>query len=155
MYVRELRLDKQFDRAAAEMKKIISEWGRNNLDAQREQIFILEDEEKYAAAANMWSKLMQEKLKPHVGKDNRLTDQYFDCYYHRVWCIYKFGMKQSDAAKKQDYITRAATEIVKLDRGKVTLADHVKKKFDDLLRQEEPLRKQYNALKQGEKSAQR
>jgi hypothetical protein len=155
MYVRELRLDKQFDRAAAEMKKIISEWGRNNLDAQREQIFILEDEEKYAAAANMWSKLMQEKLKPHVGKDNRLTDQYFDCYYHRVWCIYRFGMKQTDPAKKQDYVRRAANEILKLDSSKVTLADHVKKKFDDLLKQEEPLRRQYNALRQGEKSAQR
>jgi len=155
MYVRELRLDKQFDRAVAEIKKIISEWGRNNLDVQREQIFILEDEEKFAAAANMWSKLMQEKLKPHVGKDNRLTDQYFDCYYHRVWCMYKFGMKQKDPAKRQDYITRAATELVKLDRSKVTLADHVKKKFDDLLKQEEPLRKQYNALRQSEKSAQR
>jgi hypothetical protein len=69
--------------------------------------------------------------------------------------MYKFGMKQTDPAKRQDYIARAATELVKLDRSKVTLADHVKKKFDDLLKQEEPLRKQYNALRQSEKSAQR
>src|SRR5260370_38888986 len=127
MYVRELRLDKQFDRAAAEIKKIISEWGRNNLDVQREQIFILEDEEKFAAAANMWSKLMQEKLKPHVGKDNRLTDQYFDCYYHRVWCMYKFGMKQTDPAKRQYYIARAATDPGQLERRNGSLHDHVHK----------------------------
>ncbi len=69
--------------------------------------------------------------------------------------MYKFGMKQTDAAKKQDYINRAANEIIKLDRNNVTLADYLKKKLDDLLTQEEPLRKQYNALRKGEKSAQR
>jgi len=152
MYVRELRLDKQFDKASAEIKKIVAGWGRNNLDAQKEQIFILEDEEKYAPAATMWSRLMQDKLKPYVGKDNRLTEQYFECYYHRVWCVYKFGMKQSDAEKKQKYVNQAATLILQLDRSKITLADYLRKKFDDLLKQEPPLQRQYNELKKGEKA---
>jgi hypothetical protein len=68
--------------------------------------------------------------------------------------MYKFGMKQGDTSKRQDYVRRAANEIVKLETNKVTLADYLKKKFDDLLKQEEPLRKQYNALRKGEKSAQ-
>ena len=152
MYVRELRLDKQFDKASAEIKKIVAGWGRNNLDAQKEQIFILEDEEKYAPAATMWSRLMQDKLKLYVGKDNRLTEQYFECYYHRVWCVYKFGMKQSDAEKKQKYVNQAATLILQLDRSKITLADYLRKKFDDLLKQEPPLQRQYNELKKGEKA---
>jgi len=151
-YVRELRLDKQFDKASAEIKKILTSWGRNNLDAQKEQIFILEDEEKYAQAANMWSRLMQEKLKPHLGKDNRLTEQYFECYYHRVWRIYKFGMKQSDVEKKQRYVKQAANLILQLDSSKIVLADYLKKKFDDLLKQEAPLRKQYDELRKAEKA---
>jgi hypothetical protein len=154
-YVRELRLDKQFDKASAEIKKILAGWGRNNLDAQKEQIFILEDEEKYAPAATMWSRMMQDKLKPYVGKDNRLTEQYFECYYHRVWCVYKFGMKQTDADKKQKYINQAANLILQLDRSKVTLADYLRKKFDDLLKQEPPLKKQYDELKKGEKAVSR
>src|SRR2546427_8756561 len=32
----------------------------------------------YAPAATMWGKIMQDKLKPYVGKDNRLTEQYLD-----------------------------------------------------------------------------
>jgi hypothetical protein len=151
-YVRELRLDKQFDKASAEIKRIVTSWGRNNLDVQKEQIFILEDEEKYAQAANMWSRLMQEKLKPHLGKDNRLTEQYFECYYHRVWCIYKFGMKQSDVEKKQRYVKQAANLILQLDSSKIVLADYLKKKFDDLLKQEAPLRKQYDELRKAEKA---
>ena len=103
----------------------------------------------------MWSRLMQEKLKPHLGKDNRLTEQYFECYYHRVWCIYKFGMKQTDADKKQKYVNQAANLILQLDKSKITLADYLKKKFDDLLKQETPLRKQYDELKKGEKAARR
>ena len=95
---------------------------------------------------------MQDKLKLYVGKDNRLTEQYFECYYHRVWCIYKFGMKQSDAEKKQKYVNQAATLILQLDRSKITLADYLRKKFDDLLKQEPPLQSQYNELKKGEKA---
>jgi hypothetical protein len=151
-YVRELRLDKQFDKASAEIKKIVAGWGRNNLDAQKEQIYILQDEEKYAQAANMWGRLMQDKLKPHVGKDNRLTEQYFECYYYRVWCTYKFGAKQTDPEKKQKYLAQAASQIFQLDRTKVVLPEHLKRKFDDLLKQEPPLQKQYDQLKKGEKA---
>lgn len=155
MCVRELRLDKQFDKASAEIKKIIAGWGHNNLDAQKEQIYILEDEEKYAPAATMWGRMMQDKLKPYVGKDNRLTEQYFECYYHRTWCVYKFGMKQTDPEKKQKYVNQAANLIVQLDRSKITLADYLRKKFDDLLKQEAPLRKQYEELRKSEKAAAR
>ena len=152
-YVRELRLDKQFDRAGTEIKKIVADWGRNNLDAQKEQIFILQDQAKYAQAANMWGKLMQEKLKPHLGKDNRLTEQYFECYYHRVWCIYEFGLQQKDDAKKKDYIVKAANQIYQLDRSKIAVPEFIRRKFDDLLKEEAPLRKQYEELKKGEKAA--
>jgi hypothetical protein len=61
-------------------------------------------------------------------------------------------MKQGDADKKQKYVNQAATLILQLDRSKITLADYLRKKFDDLLKQEPPLQRQYNELKKGEKA---
>ena len=43
-------------------------------------------------------------------------------------------------------------ELLQLDRSKITLADYLRKKFDDLLKQEPLLQKQYNELKKGEKA---
>jgi hypothetical protein len=155
LYVRELRLDKQFDKAGAEMKAILNDWGKNNLDAMKEQIFILEDQGKFGAAGNLCNRVMTEKLRPYVNKDNRLTDQYYECYYHLVYCLYHHGMKQTDPAKKREYITRAASSIVQLERSKATLNDSLKKMFDDLLSKEHVLREQYQELKKTEKAAQR
>jgi hypothetical protein len=154
-YVRELRLDKQFDRAGAEMKVVLNDWGKNNLDAWKEQIFLLEDEGKFAAAGNLCNKVMREKLRPYLNKDNRLTDQYYECYYHLVYCLYHLGMKQTDPEKKRENIERAAKLMVELERKKVTLSDYVKKMFDELLSKEPVLRKYYEEQKKPQKAAQR
>jgi hypothetical protein len=155
LYVRELRLDKQFDKAGAEMKVILNDWGKNNLDAWKEQIFILEDQGKFAAAGNLCNKVMREKLRPYLNKDNRLTDQYYECYYHLVYCHYHLGMKQTDAEKKRENIERAAKLILELERKKVNLSDYVKKMFDDLLSKERVLKKYYDEQKKPQKAAQR
>src|SRR5205823_11144005 len=64
LYVRELRLGKNFAKADAALTDIMaSEWGKQNLEANKESILLLEDQEKYQVsrtqgAITQWNQLM-------------------------------------------------------------------------------------------------
>jgi hypothetical protein len=152
LYLRELRLNREFDKAEIVLKEILaSKWGEHNLEAQKERILILEDQEKYMlpnkqGAIPEWNKLMQ-GLRMKLT-DNRIKEQYFDCYYHLTYCIYKHAsLKITDPKNKQKYLRVAANYVLKLEEQQDAAAEACKKRFEELLEKEPTLKAEYEELK--------
>jgi hypothetical protein len=140
LYIRELRQSTQYEEAKKEVLKALNSWGAKNVDIRFEQVHLLEDQNKYAAAARAWNDLMT-KLRPQLTNNAKLRDKYFECYYHMVVCFYKNAQSLPDEAKKQKYTAQAAGFIHTLktrqpDMGNETL----KLKYDELLQKEAPLK---------------
>jgi len=139
LYGRELRLSKQFKEAETVLKSIQS------LESKKEQILVLQDQEKYAPAGQEWNSLMsalQTKM-----YDNKVREQYFDCYYNLTYCLYKNAFQLKDAKKKAERIRAATIAIVKLEEKEDTAADATKRHFQELLEKEPALKERYEALK--------
>src|SRR5207253_1299887 len=99
---RELRLAGQLDRAAAAIAEILaSDWGKNSLDAKKEEIALMEDGQKFAQAARAWVELMN-ALRPQIERSARLRDQYFECYYRLTLCRYRMAQQLTDETKKRE-----------------------------------------------------
>lgn len=151
---RELRLDKQYDKAQTVLNGILGTpdkpgWGQSNLDAQKERLFLLQDQEKYTAAIPGWNALLKQ-MQPRLKQDAKVKEQYFECYYHLTHSLYRYAGKVPDEKKKQSYTRQAANYIVQLETTQPDMgSEAVKKLFDDLLKTEAPLREQYEALKKG------
>jgi hypothetical protein len=149
LYLKELRLSRQYGKAREEIKKILGTWGSKNVDVLGELVQILEDEEKFGVAARQWNELML-KLRPQIEKNAKLRDKYFDCYYHMVYCFYKNAMRLTDQGKKQEYVRKAAGFINTLKKRQPDMgSDVLKKKYDDLLQKEDYLKQQLNELEKG------
>jgi hypothetical protein len=149
LYVRELRLAKEFEKAASALKTIQSApWGQANLEARKERILLLEDQEKFAGkegAILAWNTLMQQ-LRPHLS-DNKIKEQYFECYYHLTYCIFKNALKTNDPTKLAKDIRIAANFIVKLEAQSDGGGEIAKKRFAELMNKEPLLKEQYDQLK--------
>lgn len=152
MYARELRLGKKFPEARKVLDEIFArDWGKG-FDVRKEIAETWEDEEKYGAAAKEWSAIIG-SFGPKPDFANAKTkENYFEARYNYIYCLYMFAKNLNDpklAAKKPEYIKRSATLILQLestppgDMG----GEQFKKRYDELLRKEEPLRKDYEALK--------
>jgi TolA-binding protein len=145
---RELRLNKDFGAADKALSEILaSPWGQNSIEAKKERIVVLEDQERFGGrqgATQAWSTLMLQ-MKPQVG-DNRIKEQYFDCYYHFTYCFYKNALNLKEPARTTN-IRKAATYIVKLEEQPDAAVENCKKCFQELLEKEKPLKEQYDLLK--------
>lgn len=143
---RELRLDGNFDAAEKALADIMATtWGPSNFEAKRERILLLEDQGKYKGGAiPAWNSLMLQ-MKPRV-QDNKVREQYFDCYYHFTYCIFKHALtlKEPDRTKR---IHIAATYIVKLEAQPDAAVEACKRNFQELLEKEPFLKEQYDLLK--------
>ena len=98
-----------------------------------------------AGAIHEWNKLMQ-TMRPKLG-DNKIKEQYYDCYYHMAYCLYKNALKMPVAKTRTHNIRVAANWIFKLEAKQDAAADICKKRFQELLEQETALKEQYNDLK--------
>jgi hypothetical protein len=147
LYARELRLAKELGKAGQVLTEILAaDWGQRSIDARKEQIFLLEDEGKFAPAIRAWTELMT-SVRRQIDQNARLRDQYFDCYYHLVHCRCQHAMKLSDDEKKKAALRRAAGLIVKLETTMPDMgSDALKKRYQTLLR-DPALKEQYDELK--------
>jgi hypothetical protein len=150
---RELREAKQFDDAKKELDAILkSDWGQRNIEVQKERIFLLQDQGKYAGrdgAALAWSGMMKQ-LRPRIEKDSAIKSQYYDCYYWYTYTVIKHAMKQTDDKKQNEYARTAANLIVKLEAAQADMGgEGLKKRYDALLKSEPLLKKYYDELKGG------
>jgi TolA-binding protein len=148
VFVRELRLSKDFDKAAAALSAIQSTpWGAHELRVRKEGVLLLEDQDKLAGndgAILAWDKLMRQ-MKPRI-QDNGVKEQYFDCYYHFTLCLYKYAEQLPDVAKRAKYRQKVASYIAKLDAVQDAAADDCKKRFKELLEKDPTLKEQSEAL---------
>ena len=154
---RELRMaaaqsdNKDFAKAKQALDQILNTaWGKRSIDVQIERVKLLEDQGQYllpnrAGAIHEWIKLMQ-SMRPKLG-DNKIKEQYFDCYYHLAWCIYKNALKIPDASQRKQGVQQAAKYIVRFENQQDTAAEICKKRFQELLEQEPALKAQYDELK--------
>jgi hypothetical protein len=139
LYGRELRLNKEFKEAEKVLKTL------SGLEAKREAIFLLQDQERYAQAGVEWNNLMT-SLRPRM-QDNKVKELYFDCYYHLTYCYYKNAFQLKDKKKKATQIRAAATLILRLEEHNEPETEMVKKRFQEFLVKEPDLKAQYEAEK--------
>ncbi len=155
--VRELRLERKFDKAKEVLQSILGTpqrpgWGQQSLEAQKERILLLQDQEFYSGRAGAifgWNELMAQ-LRPKIGQDNKYKEQYFECYYHLTYCVFKNALKMSDAKKQREALHLAANFIVQLEISQPDRGGELSRKlFEELLQQEPLLKAKYDELKKG------
>ena len=150
-YARELRLSKEFAKAEAVLATILaSDWGKQHLPARKESILLLEDEEKYQlsrtqGAIPQWNQLML-SLRPNL-QDNRIKEQYFDCYYHLTFCVFRNALQKADDKLRQREMHTAATFIARLEEQADSSSEICKKRLRELLEKEPLLKEAYHRLK--------
>jgi hypothetical protein len=89
MYAHELRLANKYDEAAAALKAVAkTEFGKRSLEAKKEEALLQEDQDKFAAAANRWNQVMGD-LRKLKNTNPQLADQYHDCLFHYIHCVYQ------------------------------------------------------------------
>jgi TolA-binding protein len=147
---RELRLNGDYVKAQAALEAIgKTAWGKQSLEVKKDEILLLEDREQYVgrgAALARWNELMS-ALKPHL-EDKKTREQYFDCYFHLTYCIYKNALKIRDGSSRQNWVRKAASYALRLQSEQDAAAQDCKKRLGELLLAEPLLRKEYEELKQ-------
>jgi hypothetical protein len=147
MYLRELRVSKQKDEAKKKLEELLkTTWGPRNLEMQKEKLFLLMEDESWMPAAKGWDAL----VKALVAKITvpGMKDQYLECYYWLVYCLYQNAMKIPVPQKQAAALKQAATFITSLE-GKFPDfgGDASKARFQDLLDKETKLKEVYEQLK--------
>jgi hypothetical protein len=151
LLVQEHRQLKDLDKAQKLLEEIIGTkekpgWGARDLEAQKTRIMILEDKEDYRSAALLCDSFVKQLVKRL--DDNKLKDQYFEFYYHLVYCILKHGQGMSDGGQKTKSIKEAAHRIVALEKAQGGFGNsESRKRFEELLEKEADLREEYKAQK--------
>lgn len=163
--VRSLRLGKDYKTATAEAEAVLKQkWAADNMDLQKERIYILEDQGFYGGktgAVRAWYDLM-DRMKNAI-ENLSVKELYFECYYNFARCMYLAAQKLPDAKRKDEDTRRAAQAIVNL-RGAINdrrqrdakesrmtpdldkLEEAAWKRFEGLLQKEAPLKKAYDEL---------
>jgi ATP-dependent protease HslVU (ClpYQ) peptidase subunit len=152
MKVRELRLCRKLEEAHKILdEEILKTWGKRDIGAQKEAIFLLEEDGKYAEAALRANALVKQLL-PKISEDNNKKENYLELYYHVAYCFLKHGQGLDDAAKKEKMLKEAAHQIVELEKKQDGFGSEAsRKRFEDLLDKEPQLKERYEQEKTGGK----
>jgi len=154
MTAKELRLGKKFPESRKILEEILTkDWGKG-FDVRKELAQTWMDEEKYGAAATKWNDAISAfGAKPDFSIA-KVKENYFEAQFQYIYCLYMYA-KNIDpkdpkvGSKKPEYILRAAKLILRLestppgDMG----GEQFKKRYDDLLKKEDVLRKAYDESK--------
>jgi hypothetical protein len=144
---------KEIDKAQKLLNEILGTdakpgWGARDLEAQKTRIMLLEDKKDYRQGALLCDRFVRQIL-PHID-DNKFKEQYFEFYYHLVYCIFKHGQAQNDPMQKAKYIKDAAHRMIVLENRQGGFgSDKSRKLFEALLEKEAELRAEYQAQKGG------
>jgi hypothetical protein len=159
LLARELRLGRQFDRAKAELDRLLGTpdhpgWGQGSFEVKKERIFLLEDQDRYGGktgAVHEWNELLQ-SLQKQRRQDARANEHYFECYYLLTHSIYKHALTLKDQAKIRKQVQLAANFVVTLERLQPDMGGEAsRKRFEELLQAEAALKAAYDELKKTSK----
>jgi hypothetical protein len=149
MSLQNLRKGRQFKDAEAMLIQILkTDWGSKSTQIAEEQALLMQDQSKWGGAAKGWRDLMT-MLKPRMDKgDAKAKEDYYEAYYNYVYCLYWYAMSLTDVQKKQDYIKRAATVIVNLEKVQEDFgSETLREKYRQLLKEQPALNREYLAAK--------
>jgi hypothetical protein len=153
--VRELRLSNDADnlkKARQLMDGIMGTakqpgWGRRDVLALKEQGGLYEAEGKYNDAFGVWADLTK-RLAREAPKGGTVREHYFESYYRLVHCIVKIGLGKPSASERDKYLRLAAQRTAEFEKSWEDFGSEAsKKRFAELLAQEEGFRQAYEALK--------
>jgi hypothetical protein len=153
--VRELRLSNDADnlkKARQLMDGIMGTakqpgWGRRDVLALKEQGGLYESEGKYNDAFGVWADLTK-RLAREAPKGGTVREHYFESYYRLVYCIVKIGLAKPAAGERDKYLKLAAQRTAEFEKSWEDFGSEAsKKRFAELLAQEEGFRQAYEALK--------
>lgn len=108
-------------------------WGRRDVNALLEQIYVYRDLAYFGAAVNRANALLG-VLQKQLNKGGAVRDRYFEAYFLFVDCYYKYGQSQAKPAERAENIQKAASHLAKLIATQPAMGgEESKKRFDDLL----------------------
>jgi hypothetical protein len=154
MLVRELRQARDIKKAQEVLAEIMGTrdkpaWGSRDVNALKEKMLLLEEDGDYVGAARLATTLV-DYLKKKVDTDNAMKEPYLECYFHMTYSMYKHGQAAGDAAEKEKMLKKAAGQIVELERKWEGFgSDTSRRRFEELLGKESPLKERYEQLKAG------
>jgi hypothetical protein len=124
--------------------------------AEKEKIFILQEKGAYGPAATQWEVVMKNPVlqKQMADGDQNAKESYFDAYYQKTYCIYKYSRTDGAKSKKLDkaYLRRAADYIFKLEIAQNQEGwELLRPRFQELMESELPLRDMVEQLKKNQK----
>jgi hypothetical protein len=143
LQARELRLAMRFSEARKVLDEILATKAGKTFKVRKEIALTWMDEKKYGAAAKQWSEIISSFGPNPLAKRN-----YSESCYQYTYCLYMYA-KNIDpndpklGPKKAEYIKRAARLIARFENDWL---DESKKRYEVLLKNEESLRKEYDAL---------
>jgi hypothetical protein len=146
--IRSLRELKKYAEARRALQEVLELPGaRQNLDALKENAHLYEVEGKPGMAAAEWNKLVTQLKKKITVPE--MKAQYFECYFYLTRSYYHYGRGLS-GAKRASTIKKAAGFIVSLEEAWPDFGGEASKaRFMELLNDEDELKKQYDAKKNG------
>jgi TolA-binding protein len=159
LYVRELRLARQFAEAAAELDHLTGtadkpRWGQGSFELLKERMFLLEDQGKFggtSGAVQGWIAAMR-SMQRRIKQDARVREQYYECYFHLTHSLYKHALTIGDAAKRRKSLQQAANYVVQLERTQPDMGGAAnQQRFADLLEKEPALRELCDELRKAGK----
>jgi tetratricopeptide (TPR) repeat protein len=151
-----LRLGKQYDEAYKMYQQIRkTDWGNRSLQVDAEGAELFEDWGKFAAATKAYSDMIGKILQnPKAMENPRTKEQYYDSYFKYVFCLTKHAQTLTDAAKKQEFLVRAAKAMAKVENTQADFGkEGLKDKYLQLLKEEPALKKEYELAKAALKAA--
>ena len=150
LHVKALREANKLDEADKALKAVLAEpWGKQSLEARKEEGHLLDARGRYGPAVTHWNGLVQ-PLAGRVNSDANAKEQYFEVYFYLTRSYYRFAMAQTDAAKRNDHLKRAGGFIAKLEASWPDLGGEASKaRFMELMDKEPALKKAYQEAKGG------
>jgi len=126
------------------------EWGQG-LEPKQEMAWLRHDQGYYGGATAEWKKVIDGFGAKPKFEDPKVKAAYFDAYYNFVYCKYMYSkVKWSgiDDAKRTEHLVGSANLIVKLEDSQKDMGgEAIQKRYQELLAQEPPLKKEYDRLK--------
>ena len=163
--LKELRLAGAADpKMFAEATKLLGEiqaqdWGKG-IEPKKEKAMLSHDQKQYGAATKAWNDIIKDfGPRPDLNKA-KLREEFFEAYYNSFDCKYKYAKLKDDPRttaeikenkktiddKRKELTKEIAKSIVELEAN-TNSTDFYKKSIEELLKKEEGLRKEYDAIK--------
>ena len=124
-------------------------WASKSIDAHKERLYLYEMEDETGAGFNKAQALVKSLSAKNINPNDVVAlNHYLECYYYMVYFLYANGKKQPPGPTRTQRTEEAATRLVDLENQyKDFGTEEMKRKFQNLLDAEPPLKLAYEKAK--------